>query len=153
MKLSTKGRYAVTAILDMTLSGGDEPVNLSDVAQRQGISLAYLEQLFSKLKRGGIVESIRGPGGGYRLVRPPEALSVAEVIEAVGEKIQLSRCGGEANCCESGPCLTHYLWSDLDKQLKQMLQARNFADLAGNYEKQAELDSWQKVTATAGKES
>ena len=130
MKLTTKGRYAVTAILDLVMYGGESPVNLHDISTRQKISLSYLEQLFTRLRRQGIVESIRGPGGGYRLVRNPCDINVAEVIDAVGERVETSRCSGEANCCDHEPCLTHHLWQDLDHHIRSYLESISFTQLA-----------------------
>ena len=98
MKLTTKGRYAVTAMLDLALHNTKGPINLADIARRQEISLAYLEQLFSKLRKNNLVESARGPGGGYRLKRPADEISVHDVINAVDEPVDATRCGGQENC-------------------------------------------------------
>jgi Rrf2 family iron-sulfur cluster assembly transcriptional regulator len=130
MRLTTKGRYAVTAILDMVVYGHGEPVTLADIAQRESISISYLEQLFARLRRAGVVESIRGPGGGYYLALPAEQLTLLRVLEASGEAIMAARCQGEANCCEGGECLTHFLWEELDQTLHQFLEEKNFAALA-----------------------
>ena len=130
MKLTTKGRYAVTAILDLVVYGGDRPVNLNDISTRQKISLSYLEQLFTKLRRQGVVESVRGPGGGYKLVCSPSELTVAAVIDAVGERVQTSRCEGDGNCREDRPCLTHQLWYGLDLHIRGYLDGINFSQLA-----------------------
>lgn len=121
MKLTTKGRYAVTAMLDLALHANDRPVPLADISQRQGISLSYLEQLFAKLRRKALVDSARGPGGGYRLSRPSNEISVADVITAIDEKIDATRCGGTADCQDGDPCLTHELWMDLSNQLYNFL--------------------------------
>jgi len=109
MRLTTKGRYAVS------------PITLADISQRQCISLSYLEQLFAKLRRQGLVESTRGPGGGYRLSRPPMEIPVADVILAVDEKVETTRCGGLANCQDDEQCLTHELWAELSQQIYQFL--------------------------------
>jgi Rrf2 family iron-sulfur cluster assembly transcriptional regulator len=110
MKLTTKGRYAVTAMLDLALRYDKGAVTLADIAKRQGISLSYLEQLFAKLRRSGLVDSVRGPGGGYTLAMEPAKISVAEIIVAINENIDATRCGGEKNCHGDETCLTHQLW-------------------------------------------
>jgi len=121
MRLTTKGRYAVTAMLDLALHYEEGPITLADISQRQGISLSYLEQLFAKLRRQGLVDSTRGPGGGYRLSRAPHEIPVADVIIAVDEKVETTRCGGMANCQDDQKCLTHELWSELSEQIYQFL--------------------------------
>ena len=121
MRLTTKGRYAVTAMLDLALHFEGGPITLADISQRQCISLSYLEQLFAKLRRQGLVESTRGPGGGYRLSRSPAEIPVADVILAVDEKVETTRCGGLANCQDDEQCLTHELWSELSKEIYQFL--------------------------------
>ena len=113
MRLTTKGRYAVTAMLDLALNQGKGAVTLQDIALKQEISLSYLEQLFAKLRVNGLVKGTRGPGGGYRLAQSAEAISVAAIITAVDEKADMTRCGGEANCQDGKKCLTHELWTDL----------------------------------------
>jgi len=121
MRLTTKGRYAVTAMLDLALHFEEGPITLADISQRQCISLSYLEQLFAKLRRQGLVESTRGPGGGYRLSRSPMEIPVADVILAVDEKVETTRCGGLSNCQDDEQCLTHELWSELSQQIYQFL--------------------------------
>ena len=121
MRLTTKGRYAVTAMLDLALHGADGPVTLADIAARQAISQAYLEQLFGKLKRARLVESLRGPGGGYALGQPVESISVSDIIASVGEGIDATRCGGSGDCHEGKVCLTHELWSDLSIRIDEFL--------------------------------
>lgn len=121
MRLTTKGRYAVTAMLDLALHDGEGPVSLAQISQRQGISLAYLEQLFARLRRRGLVSSTRGPGGGYALGRAPSEIPVAEVITAVDESVDTTRCGGMGNCQNDQRCLTHDLWSDLSRQIRDFL--------------------------------
>ncbi len=121
MKLTTKGRYAVTAMLDLAINRDRGPVTLSDISQRQGISLSYLEQLFSRLRKRGLVDSTRGPGGGYRLSRGAEAIAVAEVIAAVDETVDATRCKGQKNCKDARACLTHQLWTDLSNQIRDFL--------------------------------
>ena len=129
MKLTTKGRYAVTAMLDLALHFDKGAVTLSDIAARQAISLSYLEQLFAKLRRSGLVDSIRGPGGGYNLAMPPSRITVAEIIVAINENIDATRCGGERNCHGDQTCLTHQLWEDLSSQIHEFLSGITLADL------------------------
>ncbi|MBK1721591.1 Fe-S cluster assembly transcriptional regulator IscR [Thiocystis violacea] len=121
MRLTTKGRYAVTAMLDLAIHQGKGPIALADIAQRQGISLSYLEQLFAKLRKRSLVTSVRGPGGGYNLARPAVDIHVAEVITAVDESVDTTRCGGAHNCQNDGPCLTHDLWHDLSDRIYEHL--------------------------------
>jgi len=121
MRLTTKGRYAVTAVLDLALNCTDKPVNLNEISERQSISLSYLEQLFSKLRKQNIVKSVRGPGGGYLLNASKEDISVAHIINAVNETVQLSRCDGRANCHDGRQCLTHNLWVDLSDRINDFL--------------------------------
>jgi Rrf2 family transcriptional regulator, iron-sulfur cluster assembly transcription factor len=129
MKLTTKGRYAVTAMLDLALRHEKGSVTLADIARRQGISLSYLEQLFAKLRRSGLVDSVRGPGGGYNLARSPAQISVAEIIVAINENIDATRCGGERNCQGDEPCLTHELWEELSGRIYDFLKSITLADL------------------------
>ncbi len=121
MRLTTKGRYAVTAMLDLALHYEQGPITLADISQRQGISLSYLEQLFSRLRKKGLVDSTRGPGGGYRLSRHANEIAVADVITAVDEKVETTRCGGLSNCQDDQQCLTHELWSELSQQIYEFL--------------------------------
>jgi len=129
MRLTTKGRYAVTAMLDLALHSTDGPVPLADVSQRQGISLSYLEQLFARLRKQGLVDSARGPGGGYRLSRAPGEIAVADVITAIDEKVDATRCGGLSNCQDDQQCLTHELWSDLSQQIYEFLSGISLGHL------------------------
>ena len=129
MRLSTKGRYAVTAMLDVALHAADGPISLADIAERQGLSRSYLEQIFGHLKRAGLVESWRGPGGGYRLGGDPEEISVADVIGAVGEGLDATRCGGAGDCQDGEVCLTHELWADLSMQIHLFLSRITLAGL------------------------
>ena len=121
MRLSTKGRYAVTAMLDIALHEKQGPVTLAEISQCQGISLSYLEQLFSKLKKQGLVKGVRGPGGGYTLAKPPAQISVADIIQSVDEKLDMTKCGGKGNCSNGEKCLTHQLWFDLSCNLYKFL--------------------------------
>ena len=129
MKLTTKGRYAVTAMLDLALRYDKGAVTLADIAKRQGISLSYLEQLFAKLRRSGLVDSVRGPGGGYTLALEPAKISVAEIIVAINENIDATRCGGEKNCHGDETCLTHQLWEDLSTRIHEFLNGITLGDL------------------------
>jgi len=129
MRLTTKGRYAVTAMLDLAIHYKDGPITLADISQRQGISLSYLEQLFARLRKCGLIESARGPGGGYKLSRPAVEIAVGDVISAVDEKVDATRCGGHGNCQEDDRCLTHELWMDLSEQIFQFLQKISLGEL------------------------
>lgn len=129
MRLTTKGRYAVTAMLDLAIHYEDGPITLADISSRQGISLSYLEQLFAKLRRQGLVDSTRGPGGGYRLSRSPNEIPIANVITAVDEKIETTRCGGMGNCQDDEKCLTHELWSELSERIYNFLSGISLGDL------------------------
>ena len=129
MKLTSKGRYAVTAMLDVAIHAEQGPVPLADISERQGISLSYLEQLFSKLRKHGLVHSIRGPGGGYRLGRCSAKIAVADVISAVDESINATRCGGKGDCQSGNQCLTHSLWTDLSHRIEEFLQSISLSEL------------------------
>ena len=129
MKLTTKGRYAVTAMLDLALHYEREPINLADISGRQAISLSYLEQLFSRLRKQSLVESARGPGGGYMLARPSTQITIADVVHAVDESVDATKCGGQKNCHGEDPCLTHDLWEDLSRQISSFLSGITLADL------------------------
>ena len=121
MRLTTKGRYAVTAILDVALHRTAGPVALAAISSRQRISQSYLEQLFGKLKRADLVRSVRGPGGGYELARDPDDISVSAILSAVGEGFDATRCGGAGDCHDGHVCLTHELWADLSMQIDLFL--------------------------------
>src|SRR5690606_35624268 len=123
MQLTTKGRYAVTAMLDLSMHGQGGPVNLAEISDRQGISVSYLEQLFAKLRRNELVKSVRGPGGGYVLGRDSHQISVSDVIQAVNERMDVTSCGGSGDCFHGQQCMTHELWEDLSTQLKDFLSA------------------------------
>ncbi len=122
MKLTSKGRYAVTAMIDIALNQSKGAITLSLISDRQGISLSYLEQLFSKLKKAGLVSSARGPGGGYRLSRGAEEISVSEIIHAVDELVDARKCTGRGNCNGGNECLSHELWSDLSHMIDDFLK-------------------------------
>lgn len=130
MKLTTKGRYAVTAMLDLAIHYEQGAVTLAEIAGRQGISLSYLEQLFARLRRNGLVDSVRGPGGGYTLAMAPDKISVAQIIIAINENIDATRCGGERNCHGEERCLTHHLWESLSNRIYEFLNAITLGELA-----------------------
>jgi Rrf2 family iron-sulfur cluster assembly transcriptional regulator len=121
MRLTTKGRYAVTALLDLALNEDKGPINLADISERQGISLSYLEQLFSKLRKRSLVSSVRGPGGGYLLGREKSEISIASVVDAVSESMDATKCQGKTGCQDGQECLTHHLWQDLSCQIHDFL--------------------------------
>ena len=123
MRLTTRGRYAVSAMLDLAIHRGAGPVSLADISDRQGISLSYLEQLFAKLRHQELVISARGPGGGYRLSRDMQDINVAEIIDAVNESIDATSCHGKGNCHKGALCLTHDLWDDLSTQIHHFLHS------------------------------
>jgi len=129
MRLTTKGRFAVTAMIDLALHGGEGPVTLAGISDRQKISLSYLEQLFGKLRRHNLVESVRGPGGGYCLARPMARISVADVVRAVDEALDATQCGGRENCKNEERCMTHDLWMTLNSKMYEYLESVALADL------------------------
>lgn len=129
MRLTTKGRYAVTAMLDLAIHSDRGPVSLAAISKRQEISLSYLEQLFSKLRKAELVASIRGPGGGYQLGRTLDSIYVAQIVDAVNESIDATSCGGKGNCHQGEVCLTHHLWSDLSDQIHHFLSGISLAKL------------------------
>ena len=128
MRLTTKGRFAVTAMIDLALNSGDSPVTLAAISERQKISLSYLEQLFGKLRRYGLVESVRGPGGGYCLARPDADITIADVVRAVDEMLDATQCGGLQNCRQAQRCMTHELWSTLNDRIYEFLSSVTLAD-------------------------
>ncbi len=129
MRLTTKGRYAVTAMLDLAFHSQKSPVTLTDIATRQIISLSYLEQLFARLRKAGMVTGVRGPGGGYQLSRNPDDISIAAIISAVDEQLDSTKCGGKANCHNNNPCLTHDLWMGLSTQIHNYLDGISLAEI------------------------
>jgi Rrf2 family iron-sulfur cluster assembly transcriptional regulator len=129
MRLTTKGRFAVTAILDLAMSQKGGPVSLAGISERQGISLSYLEQLFGKLRRNELVSSVRGPGGGYLLAKPLEDVSVADIIRAVDEPMDATQCGGKENCHDDQKCITHDLWAGLNEHIFEYLSSVKLATL------------------------
>lgn len=129
MRLTSKGRYAVTAMLDLALHVHEGPVTLAGISERQGISLSYLEQLFTRLRKHGLVTSTRGPGGGYSLSRAAQDIAVSEVVSAVDESVDATRCGGRGNCHDGRRCLTHELWAELSEQIHNFLSDISLGDL------------------------
>lgn len=129
MRLTTKGRFAVTAMIDVALRQHAGPVTLAGIAERQKISLSYLEQLFGKLRRNKLVASTRGPGGGYTLAKELDEVSVADIIRAVDEPLDATNCGGKGNCHEDRPCMTHNLWTTLNQRMFDYLNSVTLADL------------------------
>jgi len=146
MRLTTKGRYAVTAMLDLAFHSQIKPVTLTDIAARQTISLSYLEQLFSRLRRANMVKGFRGPGGGYTLGGKASDINIADIIAAVDEPLDATKCGGDANCQKEQACLTHDLWMGLSEQIReylkgitldQLLEKHHFKEIAKRQEQDA----------------
>jgi len=138
VRLTTKGRYAVTAMLDLAFHSQIKPVTLTDIATRQTISLSYLEQLFARLRRANMVKGTRGPGGGYMLAGKASDINIADIIAAVDEPIDATKCGGEANCHNEKACLTHDLWMGLSEQIKEYLKGITLAQLLEKHRVQEE---------------
>jgi Rrf2 family transcriptional regulator, iron-sulfur cluster assembly transcription factor len=132
MRLTTKGRFAVTAMVDLALRQNRGPVTLAAISERQHISLSYLEQLFGKLRRAALVSSVRGPGGGYNLAQPPASISVADIVSAVDEAIDATQCGGKENCHDDKRCMTHDLWATLNEKMQEYLSSVTLADLVAH---------------------
>lgn len=133
MRLTTKGRFAVTAMLDLAMNETGRPVTLAGISERQEISLSYLEQLFSRLRQNGLVKSVRGPGGGYRIAKALDDISVSDIIRAVDEQIDATQCGGEGNChSESRRCMTHELWTELNHKILDYLEGVSLARLVAS---------------------
>jgi Rrf2 family iron-sulfur cluster assembly transcriptional regulator len=152
MRLTTKGRFAVTAMLDLALHRHGGPVTLAGISQRQSISLSYLEQLFGRLRRHALVESVRGPGGGYRLARATDQVSVADIIIAVDEPLDATQCGGKENCLEDKQCMTHTLWATLNEKIYSYLSSVSLQDLVTQQlAKDGSVNVLQDRRAPAGK--
>jgi len=134
MRLTTKGRYAVTAMLDLALHKNQGPISLAEISRRQAISLSYLEQLFAKLRKSALVSSVRGPGGGYELERSAASIYIAEIIDAVNESVDTTKCQGAGDCQGGETCLTHHLWEDLSEQIHAFLGGISLADLVAKSE-------------------
>jgi Rrf2 family iron-sulfur cluster assembly transcriptional regulator len=136
VRLTTKGRYAVTAMLDLALHKSEGPISLAGISQRQAISLSYLEQLFAKLRKSSLVISVRGPGGGYELERGADAIYIAQIVDAVNESVDTTKCQGKGDCQNGETCLTHSLWEDLSEQIHTFLEGISLADLVAKNEVQ-----------------
>ncbi|MFO7188225.1 MAG: Fe-S cluster assembly transcriptional regulator IscR [Pseudomonadota bacterium] len=145
MRLTTKGRFAVNAMLDLALNSGQGPVTLAAISQRQKISLSYLEQLFGKLRRHKLVESVRGPGGGYYLARSLDQISIADIIVAVDEPLDATQCGGKENCHEDRRCMTHELWATLNERMYEYLESVKLSDLVAKQQEGAAQAGTQVV--------
>jgi Rrf2 family iron-sulfur cluster assembly transcriptional regulator len=146
MRLTTKGRFAVTAMVDLAMRGDNGPVTLAAISERQKISLSYLEQLFGKLRRNNIVKSVRGPGGGYRLARPAAQIPVSEIILAVDEPLDATQCEGRGDCSEGNPCITHELWDGLTKTIYNYLAEVSLQQMVDSQKKDASGASPVKIS-------
>ncbi|CAC9471089.1 Iron-sulfur cluster regulator IscR [uncultured Gammaproteobacteria bacterium] len=133
MQLTTKGRYAITAMLDLAANNAGKPITLDFISQRQNISLSYLEQLFAKLRRADLVKSVRGPGGGYLLNTQAKNISLTQIIEAVDENIDLRRCKGMNACNNGKQCISHQLWCDVSKQIRTFLNSKTLQMVIDNH--------------------
>jgi Rrf2 family iron-sulfur cluster assembly transcriptional regulator len=154
MRLSTKGRYAVTAMLDLAINGKNGPVTLAEISENQGISLSYLEQLFAALRSKELVRGVRGPGGGYYLGKSSDDISIANIICAVDEWVEFTRCGGRQNCSGGTRCLTHTLWDDLSSEIFDFLASISLGDLVRrNLGKKEDEDKSLSVVADADSEA
>lgn len=157
MRLTTKGRFAVTAMIDLALRGEDGPVALASISERQKISLSYLEQLFGKLRRYALVDSVRGPGGGYCIARPLDELTVADIIRAVDEQLDATQCGGRENCHDEHRCMTHDLWATLNSKMYDYLASVSLGELVSKQKlkmagKTTQLVDKRAATARATRE-
>ena len=139
MRLTTKGRYAVTAILDVALYECNGPVSVSDVAERQGLSPSYLEKLFSNLKKKGLVSGRKGPGGGYKLTESSHLITIANVIDAVNETVDATKCGGSKNCRGQGRCITHDLWAGLSNEIRNFLEGVSLSQLVAQQKSKTKI--------------
>src|SRR4051812_41851043 len=133
MRLTTKGRFAVTAMVDLAMRQGRGPVTLAAISERQHISLSYREQLFGKLRRHKLVSSVRGPGGGYNLAQPANQLTVAAIVTAVDEPLDATQCGGKENCHDERRCMTHDLWATLNEKMQEYLSSVTLGDLIAHH--------------------
>lgn len=137
MRLTTKGRYAVTAMLDLAINETEGPICLADISERHSISISYLEQLFAKLRRAKLVSSVRGPGGGYELGEAALNISILEVVDAIDERVDATRCQGRGNCQNGCKCITHDLWEDLSHQIRSFLEGITLLDLVVKHRENA----------------
>ena len=147
MQLTTKGRYAVTAMLDLASKESSKPETLDMISQRQNISLSYLEQLFAKLRKASLVKSVRGPGGGYLLNVSPEDITLTQIIEAVDENIDLRRCQGLRNCLRGKQCLSHHLWCEVSDQIRGFLSTRNLQQVIDDYNANETINEFTREPA------
>jgi len=147
MQLTTKGRYAVTAMLDLASRESSKPETLDRISQRQNISLSYLEQLFAKLRKASLVKSVRGPGGGYLLNVSPEDITLTQIIEAVDENIDLRRCQGLRNCLRGKQCLSHHLWCEVSNQIRGFLSTRNLQQVIDDYNTNETINEFTREPA------
>ena len=147
MRLTTKGRFAVTAMIDLAMRQHEGPVTLAGISERQRISLSYLEQLFGKLRRHALVASVRGPGGGYCLAKPLEGVSVADIVHAVDEPLDATQCGGKKNCHDDRTCMTHTLWTNLNTKMNEYLSSVSLADLVAEQKRHPENTRMLEPTA------
>jgi len=152
MKLTTKGRYAIIAMVDLAIHGDASPVPLRDVSNRQNISLSYLEQLFSKLRLSTLVKSIRGPGGGYILDKDASEINLYQIITAVDENIDQTQCGGAMNCNNDKPCLTHFIWLDLNKKINDYMKGITLNDIAISKDVKNIIYKREKIYVTSHQE-
>ena len=152
MRLTTKGRFAVTAMIDLALRSGDGPVTLAGISDRQKISLSYLEQLFGKLRRYSLVDSVRGPGGGYCLARPMQQITVADIVRAVDETLDATQCGGRENCKSDHRCMTHDLWSTLNRKMLDYLASVSLGELVQQQRDREETRAGTDVAPVKGPE-
>jgi Rrf2 family iron-sulfur cluster assembly transcriptional regulator len=153
MRLTTKGRFAVTAMLDLAIHENEKPVTLAGISERQSISLSYLEQLFSRLRRNGLVKSVRGPGGGYRIAKPLTEISVSAIISAVDELIDATQCGGHENCRDDRRCMTHNLWSSLNVKILEYLSGVSLNDLVVSYQESDDENASKPIVFDMNKSS
>jgi len=153
MRLTTKGRFAVTAMVDLAMRQTRGPVTLAAISERQHISLSYLEQLFGKLRRRKLVSSVRGPGGGYRLAQPMQSVTVAEIVIAVDEPLDATQCGGKENCADDKRCMTHDLWATLNAKMYDYLTSVTLADLVAHQHGKhvAVLHDWRVAEKPSGR--
>ncbi len=152
MKLTTKGRYAIIAMVDLAMHDDASPVPLRDVSNRQNISLSYLEQLFSKLRLSALVKSIRGPGGGYILDKDASEINLYQIITAVDENIDQTQCGGAMNCNNDKPCLTHFIWLDLNKKINDYMKGITLNDIAISKDVKNIIYKREKIYVTSHQE-
>jgi Rrf2 family transcriptional regulator, iron-sulfur cluster assembly transcription factor len=152
MRLTTKGRFAVTAMMDLALRDSSGPVTLAEISSRQKISLSYLEQLFGKLRRHELVDSVRGPGGGYRLAKDTDRISVADIILAVDEPIDATQCAGKENCRDEQKCLTHDLWATLNDRIFEYLESVSLRQLVEEHRaRESGVNTVRDMRASAAK--